>query len=318
MHYYGIHGLTLRSSLPLPEVPAVAEVGIDEAEPDIEIRLVETTICGSGSNGVHVREAGDRIAIHRNRIGSFCVEKGRRIAVNPAVNGSPGLLRRYLFGAALPILLFQRGTLTLHASAIAIGDAGILFSGTPGVGKSTLAAALAVRGHRLLCNDVAAIRFNGTPTVYPGISAVKLDEGSAETFGDKLRRHDWTADELDKSYYTIPRASTTGEDPLTGVPIRSVYRLTIDGSETQSSPFRIEALPPAQATITLLGATYTAKLMDGADTSHEFLTHCAKLAESVSVSHISRSSEAGLTSLDGLYRAVTRDCRPEPQHRGRY
>ena len=52
-------------------------------------------------------------------------------------------LSLFIASEALGILLFQRGDLLLHGSAIRInGDSSIIFVGEPGMGKSTTAAAL--------------------------------------------------------------------------------------------------------------------------------------------------------------------------------
>ena len=45
----------------------------------------------------------------------------------------------------------------LHASAVAFGQQAVAFVGAEGAGKSTTAAALALRGHAILSDDVVAL-----------------------------------------------------------------------------------------------------------------------------------------------------------------
>lgn len=52
----------------------------------------------------------------------------------------------------------QRHVLFFHAASVGLGDAGMLIFGDKGAGKTTLALALAERGHRLLGDETAAIR----------------------------------------------------------------------------------------------------------------------------------------------------------------
>jgi len=56
--------------------------------------------------------------------------------------------------------------LFVHAAAVRIGRAGVLFVGPTGAGKTTVAVGLAARGHGLLSDEVGAIRLKG-PAVVP-------------------------------------------------------------------------------------------------------------------------------------------------------
>jgi hypothetical protein len=63
-----------------------------------------------------------------------------------------------LLDQVLPLALSRRGRLLLHASAVHVPGIGALaFAGPTGRGKSTLAAALASRGGRILSDDCLAL-----------------------------------------------------------------------------------------------------------------------------------------------------------------
>jgi HPr Serine kinase C-terminal domain len=64
----------------------------------------------------------------------------------------------YFLGPVLGLLLRLRGTISLHASGVAIGGQAVLFAGDAGAGKSTTAAAMARRGHAMISDDVVPIR----------------------------------------------------------------------------------------------------------------------------------------------------------------
>ena len=98
--------------------------------------------------------AGDRVLIALPCGIRFLVEGGEaiRYAVEEGVGTAD--LRLFLLGTAWPVLAMQRGLLPLHASAVADGANVHAFVGASASGKSTLAAALSVRGHPFFADDV--------------------------------------------------------------------------------------------------------------------------------------------------------------------
>ena len=67
---------------------------------------------------------------------------------------APADVRLFLLGSVWGALALQRGLLPLHASAVGRGRTVHAFTGPPGAGKSTLAAALAARGYPLFTDDM--------------------------------------------------------------------------------------------------------------------------------------------------------------------
>lgn len=63
-----------------------------------------------------------------------------------------------------------------HAATLAIGEEGVLLSGNKGAGKSTLALALAARGHGFLGDEIAAIHLE-TGAIAPFPRAVSIRAG---------------------------------------------------------------------------------------------------------------------------------------------
>jgi hypothetical protein len=83
---------------------------------------------------------------------------GARIRACPSRALPDDTLRHLLLDQVLPLALSRRGRVLLHASAVHVPGLGALaFAGPTGRGKSTLAAALAARGGRILSDDCLAI-----------------------------------------------------------------------------------------------------------------------------------------------------------------
>lgn len=87
----------------------------------------------------------------------FLVEGGDsiRYAAQPGVEEID--IRLFLMGSAWGALVLQRGLLPLHASAVSNGRSVVGFTGHPGAGKSTLAAALASQGREFFADDVLVL-----------------------------------------------------------------------------------------------------------------------------------------------------------------
>jgi hypothetical protein len=117
-------------------------------------------------------------------VGGFAVEAGKRITAYPKPGIGDDYLRLYVEGMLMAMLLHQRGFCVLHASVVEIAGRSVALMGHVGVGKSSLAAGLYARGHRVLADDNAAIQLsNGTPAVAPGYPYVKLFPAIAALLG---------------------------------------------------------------------------------------------------------------------------------------
>ncbi|MDX8394562.1 MAG: hypothetical protein R8K21_08285, partial [Mariprofundales bacterium] len=91
--------------------------------------------------------AKDNLWLNVPDIARFLISNGNSITVESAKNSDPQSIRLFLLGSCLGAILHQRGMLILHANAIRFDDGCVLFAGTSGQGKSTLAAAFHHRGH---------------------------------------------------------------------------------------------------------------------------------------------------------------------------
>lgn len=72
------------------------------------------------------------------------------------------------------ICLLHQGDLVLHAAAVEVEGQAILFVAPGGAGKSTLAAAFAQAGYRLLSEDVTCVKMAEKPSIIPGPAMLRL------------------------------------------------------------------------------------------------------------------------------------------------
>lgn len=181
--YYSAFGLTIRSELPLPEFCRLP--GRRPGSVDVEISLADQgrnsgAEASAPSCTVGLREAH----FWFEGVGGFDVTDGSRIRIRRHPAADDALLRMYVEGMMMATILFQRGHIVLHASVVQIGEKCAAFLGHVGAGKSSVAAALHVRGHGVVSDDNAAIDFSGgQPAVLPAFPYVKVFRSIAQSLG---------------------------------------------------------------------------------------------------------------------------------------
>ncbi len=166
----------------------------------------------------------------------------------------------YLLGPVLGLLLRLRGMLAVHAGAVEVDGRAILLSGPAGAGKSTTTAALALAGHPVLTDDVAALREDaaGGWSVLPAFPRVRLWPDSAGALFGSADALPPITPGWDK------RRLDLGEEGLRfsdrAVPLGAVYLLA-EREDGADAP-RVEPLAPAEALLALVAAAFGSPLLD--------------------------------------------------------
>lgn len=206
MYFYCASGLSVKSEIAVPGLFPIAH----DRDPDVTVRLgtVCTALENATASGPTWQMAGDRFLLRVPGIARFLLEAGRDITIE-AENGTPPAdLVIFLLGTVFGILLHQRGQVVLHASAVHVNGKAVLFCGPSGTGKSTMAAALGMRGFDLVTDDLCAITLAtaGAPTVQPDGRLLKLWSQTIEQLDLVDHRRDAVRTKLEKYYVEPPDA----------------------------------------------------------------------------------------------------------------
>ena len=149
-----------------PAVPFTLDADLDLGtfmEPWLRVSGADVTIRRGGvpaalpdpeAGGVVWQHAGRRTLLRPPCGVRFLVEDGRAVRYETERGAEESDVRAFLLGSVWAVLGWQRGLLPLHASSVARGPDLHAFSGGPGAGKSSLAAALARHGYPLFADDV--------------------------------------------------------------------------------------------------------------------------------------------------------------------
>lgn len=166
----------------------------------------------------------------------------------------------HVLGPILGLLLSLRGRTCLHASAVSVGDQTVAFAGLQGVGKSTLAAALAMRGCSVVSDDLVALFDRGEAVVaqpgYPRLSlrpqvVPALQEMSGGTLALTPDWDEHVSLDLVASGYMFQRQPA---------PLAAIYFLDEPSADGWSSA--VETISGREALMRLVGDTWATRLLD--------------------------------------------------------
>jgi hypothetical protein len=294
LHQYHAYSVGIHSSLRLPELVPLA--GVNE---DINIR-VEDPSSVKAQNGlagtVPYAISESTVMLNFSKVGMFRINEGREIIIHPLPNIEERLLRLPLLGAAMAVVLSQRGKCVLHSSAVAVGNDAIAFIGNKGYGKSTTAAMICKRGHQLLADDVVAINGNveNQHMVLPGIPQFKLYPDSVmAAFNEDPETLEEIAANVDKR--------SRRADVFCGHArrLRAIYVLNY------GKALRIHRLQPQHAITSLIANSYMARFNSGwmnSGMAGPNLRQCSALANDVPVFLLERPADLG--ALDSMAASV--------------
>ena len=183
----------------------------------------------------------------------------------------PGLgpqeFAQYFLGPVMGFLLKRRHATCLHASGAILRGQAVAFCGDVGAGKSTLAAALALRKIPILSDDIVPLtEANQQFYVVPGCPRVCLwPESVTELLGnpDALPR---LVESWDKRYLPLNGERGTFADEKAR--LGTIYVIAPRVAE-RTSP-RIEPMRPQEALLALVTNTYMNWLLERKERAAEF------------------------------------------------
>jgi len=164
----------------------------------------------------------------------------------------------YLLGPVFGMLLTLRGIPCLHASSVQLGDGCVALVGAPEAGKSTTAAAFALRGRTVLGDDIATVELTdqGEIVVRPSYPRIRLWPRSAEVLEVPLETLPALTPTWEKRFLDLRNQGL--EFGQSALPLRGVYVLQErEGSDER--PY-LETAPPRDQMLDLIANMYVASL----------------------------------------------------------
>jgi hypothetical protein len=287
-HLYSAYGLTLESqvaipgladTLPADELSGSSRISVVVDEPPTWLERLEPNpelVFPAEPTGRNTINALRLFSRNSGAIFHLTYPDGAQFAIDAETRklwcwGPAALtledLATYIVGPVLGFILRRRGTLALHASCFRFREHAFALSGGPRSGKSTAAAALAMRGLPILCEDITALREqDGNFLVSPGYPRVNLWPDSAASLSGSPGDLPRITPNWEKQFLPLDGGKTSFE--RRPQPLAAVYIMA--PREASDTAPRIERISPRHATLLLVQNTYMNYLLDKAQRAAEF------------------------------------------------
>lgn len=289
---YAGYGLKIEAALALPELNP------GEGKRDVVIRkeALGTPPTSFVRDGRYFGRSPDESILVWGDLVAVRVRGGREIGYDRSAAASDYWVRQCLLGPAFGVLLHQRGTPALHASAVEVDGEAVVLLGHKGVGKSTTAAALAMKGHALLADDIVAVDMTSpdAPLVMPGFRHVKLWNDAADAVLDGAGEPLDPELDLVKSAWSMT-ATRHAEAP---VPMGRIYVLD------ESDELACRELTPVDAFAELIRHSYAPRFIGSVGYTPSHVAAVGTIARHVPVFRLQRKTS--LQRLPDLVKMIER------------
>lgn len=301
MHAYRICGVAVESEIVLPGLidrnAGAADVTVARGE-------VPKSLPGAVVDHATYQIDGGRFLLCVPGVARFLLEGGSRITFALEGDADAADAAIFILGTVFGILLQQRGDFVLHASAVRVdgpkGPHAMLFAGSSGAGKSTMAAALGRRGYAMINDDVCAIavRKGEMPKVLSDGRQLKLWANAVDKLDLGAAKGCAVRNKLQKFYVAPPQADDT---PL---PVGAIYVLRESRPPKQDG---IEQVHFVDATLLIRRNAYRPRLVKALGQDALYLQSAAAVISTAGVFMFLRpmdfrAMDGGLDRLEAHWR----------------
>jgi hypothetical protein len=242
--------------------------------PVLRAARVPDRLVGAVVRGPVVEASPDAILFRVPMVARFLVQAEGPVLVERATGASDADLACFRDGPVAAAAALLGGHVVLRAATVSIGGTAVALCGVSAAGKSSLAAALAQRGHTVLADAVTAISTDpdrGRLVVAPLAPELRLWPDTVRELG------------LDQTPSRVVRAALAarayrlGPDPSVA-PLGAVGLLSIAATETRA---RLEAVDGSAKLRALFGAGWHLRLADALGLSTAVFFRVTDLASAV-------------------------------------
>lgn len=289
----------MESTIQLPNLDRAPAQAVSDVT--VEIGTVPRDLADCVERGARFQVSPSGLLIWMDHVARYLVANGNQITVEPLADSTNGEVGELLLSIPIAALLLQRGTIILHASAVATPQGAILLVGRSVAGKSALATWLAQQRIPFMSDDICTVVFDskGNPRVNPGPARIRLLPEVADMILSKQMPRPSPNGVLQK--ISIEFESLHCKEPM---PLKKIYLLEIGNSASDELNQVTEISERAKI---LTQYTYCRQFLRPMNLQSVYGDKLQKLAEEVQVAQYMRPK--GANTLPNLGALILNDIR---------
>ena len=211
---YKIYDLNVKSDLLVDDFYDVVSVNSNEFDASVKNEKFDFLKIRPKKNcNFDLYSSKNYTEIYKKSMGKFRIRNGKEISYEPYKNIKLPNLTAYLFSNVFAYLLYQRGHIVLHASAIEIDQKAYFFSGRSGIGKSSLLNNLLSTGNHLTEDTCCLEKTKDGFSILSSLPYLKLRDGDILDF--EHNNYSTQLDKRNRNIISFKRISQTKRNKFT-------------------------------------------------------------------------------------------------------
>ncbi len=272
MPHYIFCNQLIASAVHLPELTGVSNVAQNLLFELQKPRQQESNVTWlhhwntpDGKKSISYSQLEDGYLLRFPSLADFVISPStKQITCYPTPNTPIETIRHLLLDQVLPRCLAHQGMLMLHASAVSFPDGVVLFIGSTGEGKSTLAGYFHQSGNQAISDDcVRILDDQGAVKVIPSYGGLRLWQDARQFLFPAVQDTAPMAHYSSKQRLLLdPEIPAALENSSQAYPILAVIVLSSSGESSDAAPVRLETIPRRQAFIDAMQQTFLLDVTD--------------------------------------------------------
>ena len=267
LHEFHFGPFQFHSEMDIP--PLHAAKGTGSIPVLIELGAVPKELSGAAVLDRFCQVALNAYLLDVPGVARFLVERGNKVRVQLALDAPMVDVCSFLLGSVFGALCHQNGLLPLHASAVEQGSEVTAFLGESGAGKSTMAACLRKRGHRIAADDICLLQDTADGMrVVPVAGWLKLWRESMDYLGSPPDEENrvFVAEDKYRLYLEPPPSS----------PAKLQNVIVLLRAKDAQEQARLEPMATVETLAAMMQMTYLAYVAELTGTQARLFQQCAR------------------------------------------
>lgn len=224
-YLYRVYGLNIESEIKIPELSKL------DKDSNIDVKINYGTVSDEIKDlikmGYMANYQKQDMWFNIPDLAIYHITNGNQVIIEPYENADNQLIKVYILGSVLGMVLLQNNIVAIHGGGIVIDNKGYIFTGDKGAGKSTLTTALRQRGYNFVADDVCSIKQGEINKIHPGFGYQKLCDDTMMKLGYNPDEYEPFRSDFNIKYI-VPALDAFVDYE---VPLEAVFEITVSDVE---------------------------------------------------------------------------------------